>query len=110
MNSFRGWAWTIPSQKSDAAGFSRLVCKDGTLTGVEIQTLVDGWGQYQDARRKSAAALIATAPDLLAALKAMLDYYAPGATPNTVVLANGVEIPAPAYTARAAIAKATGDA
>ena len=46
------WHFTEQNLKDDAQGFVELVCPDGTLAGVQLRTLVNGWGQYQDSKRK----------------------------------------------------------
>ena len=67
--------WTTPDPKADARAVSRLVetAEPHRLTGVSIETLVDGWGVYQDDTRAKYAALVVAAPELLAALVELRD-------------------------------------
>lgn len=45
------WKWTERNPKGCATEPVELVRPDGTLAGVQLRTLINGWGQYQDKDR-----------------------------------------------------------
>jgi hypothetical protein len=55
MTTENKWHWTEYNPKSAAEDRRELICPDGTLAGVTIRTLVNGWGQYGDSKRADLA-------------------------------------------------------
>jgi hypothetical protein len=49
------WHFTEYNPKAGAEDRRELVCPDGTLSGITIRTLVNGWGQYEDRKRADLA-------------------------------------------------------
>jgi hypothetical protein len=49
------YRWTEYNPKTDAEDRRELVCPDGTLAGVTIRTLKNGWGRYNDRKRADLA-------------------------------------------------------
>lgn len=49
------YRWSDYNPKSEASDVRELICPDGTLAGVTIRTLVNGWGQYQNRKRADMA-------------------------------------------------------
>lgn len=45
------YRWSDYNPKTSAEDRRELICPDGTLAGVTIRTLVNGWGQYRDGQR-----------------------------------------------------------
>jgi hypothetical protein len=78
------WTLTAYNPKADAKDERFVIEKEtGILTGITIETLVNGWGVYQDRTRASVECMVLAAPEMLDALHratAWVDKYkdAPG--------------------------------
>lgn len=49
------YRWSDYNPRADAADVRQLICPDGTLAGVTIRTLRNGWGAYCDTKRADLA-------------------------------------------------------